>query len=85
MATDDALDVAIDVLGGTPTEITDGVFRSGDDNFQLRMTDSDLGGSGTGRTPHMNFESDTTVTKPNGKQSFDVQENKHILLPEEQP
>ena len=74
----------IDVLGDSPTEIADGVFRSGDGNFQVRMTDSDLGGVGTDGVPHMNFESGSTVVDAKGRETFVVDENKHIMLPEEQ-
>ena len=85
MGTDDALNAASDVLGDNYSEVSSGVFRSGDGNFQVRMTDSDLAKTGNhAGGPHINVEKGTTVTKPNGNQSFRVEENKHIFLPEEQ-
>ena len=78
MSTDDALTAANNVLGDTPTEIADGVFRSGD--FQVRMTDSDLATTGNhAGAPHMNFEKLGT----NSRGKTVVKENKHIFLPEE--
>jgi len=37
----------------------------------------------TGNHPHLNFETGKTVTKPNGKESFISEDNKHIFLEEE--
>lgn len=85
MTTDDALNAASKVLGENPTEVASGVFRSGDGNFQVRMTDSDLAKTDNhAGGPHMNFEKGTTTTKPNGNESFKPQENKHIFLLEEE-
>jgi len=48
------------------------------------MTDSDLANTGNhAGAPHMNVETGRTVIKPNGKESFKVQDNKHIFLPDE--
>lgn len=84
MGTDDALNTATDVLGSGYNEVAPGVFRSADGNYQVRMTDSDIAGRGTGGEPHMNFERGQTVTNPaTGRQTFEVDENVHVLLPEE--
>lgn len=80
MTTDDALDAAIDVLGDNPQNIADGVFRSADGTKQVRMTDQDLSDS---RGAHMNFERGKEVETANGRTTFEVDENKHIFLPEE--
>jgi hypothetical protein len=79
-----ALGAAQDVLGEGYSEIASGVFRSADGNFQVRMTDSDLAGRGTDGAPHMNFESGSTRELPGGRTTFDRNENKHIMLPEEE-
>lgn len=80
MSTDDALDAASGVLGDNYTEVASGVFRSGEGNFQVRMTDSDLAGVGTKGAPHLNFEKGTTSTDFKGRETFERAENKHILL-----
>jgi hypothetical protein len=85
MGTNDALDAAAGVLGDGYKQVDSGVYRSADGQYQVRMTDSDLAKSGNhAGGPHMNVEKGTTVTKPNGNESFKAQENKHIFLPEEQ-
>lgn len=81
---DDALGAATDVLGPGYREIDSGVFRSSSGEYQVRMTDSDLAGRGTGGDPHLNFERGQTVTNPStGRQTFEVEENKHIMLTDE--
>ncbi len=84
LPTGKALDAAADHLGPGYKEIAPGVFKSADGKRLVRMTDSDLAKAGNhAGAPHMNFETGTTVTKPNGKESFVSSENKHIFLPEE--
>lgn len=84
MSTDDALDAASDVLGDGAQDISSGISRSADGNFQVRMTDSDLSKTNNhAGAPHINFEKGNVEIKPNGKETFKVQENKHVYLPEE--
>ncbi len=84
MGTDDALDAASSVLGSNAQDVSSGVSRSADGTFQVRMTNSDLAKTNNhAGAPHINVEKGTTVTKPNGKETFKVKENKHIFLPEE--
>ena len=85
LPTGKALDAAIEHLGPSYKEIAPGVFRSADGTRMVRMTNSDLAKTGNhAGAPHMNFETGRTVTKPNGKEQFISQENKHIFLPQEQ-
>ena len=88
LSTDDALNAAIDHLGPNYKEIAPGVFKSADGKRMLRMTDSDLSKvNNHAGAPHMNFETGTTVIKPNGRERFvpnsGADGNKHIFLPEE--
>jgi hypothetical protein len=84
LSTDNALDAAQERLGSGYTEIDRGVFKSADGKRMVRMTDSDLSKvNNHAGSPHMNFESGKTVVKPNGKERFVSNENKHIYLPEE--
>ncbi len=84
LPTDKALDAAIEHLGPGYKEMAPGVFRSADGTQMVRMTESDLAKTGNhAGAPHMNFETGRTVVKPNGKEQFISQENKHIFLPEE--
>lgn len=82
LGTDDALTSAIAVLGDSYNKIADGVYRSVDGRFQVRLTDRDL--RPARGDPHINVERGYTETTANGRQRFVVQENKHIYLPEEQ-
>lgn len=84
LPTDRALDVAIEHLGDGYTEVASGVFKSADGNNMVRMTDSDLARTNNhAGAPHINIETGNTVTKPNGRESFNSLDNKHIYLPEE--
>jgi len=84
MGTSDALNAAENFLGRGYKEVAPGVFKSADGKSMVRMTDSDLAKAGNhAGAPHMNFETGTSVTKPNGKESFMSRDNKHIFLPEE--
>ena len=84
LPTDKALGAAIEHLGPGYKEIAPGVFKSADGNRMIRMTESDLAKSGNhAGAPHLNFETGRTVVKPNGKEQFISQENKHIFLPQE--
>jgi hypothetical protein len=78
------LDAAVEHLGLGYREIAPDVFKSADGTRMVRMTDSDLAKTGNhAGAPHINFETGRTITKPNGKEQFISQENKHIFLPEE--
>jgi RHS repeat-associated protein len=84
LPTSKALDGALDHLGGGYTETHPGVFKSADGRRRVRMTDDDLARiDNHSGAPHMNFETGETRIKPNGKESFNASENKHIFLPEE--
>ena len=84
LSTDDALDEAADFLGPNQKHVAPGVTRSADGARQVRMTDSDLAKTNNhAGNPHMNFETGKTVTKPNNKERFIPDDNKHIFLPEE--
>jgi hypothetical protein len=84
LSTDDALDLAQDSLGPGYKEVGPGVFKSADGKIMVRITDSDLAKKGNhAGAPHMNIETGVTVKKPNGKESFIPDDNKHIFLPEE--
>jgi len=62
-------------------EIVPGVFRSQDGLRQVRMTDSDLAPVGNhAGAAHLNFETGTSITKPNGKVTFNVTDNKHVFI-----
>lgn len=82
LSTDDALASALDVLGDDYTEIANGVFRSADETFQVRMTDSDLRKTNNhAGAPHMNFEKLSTNSR--GKTVVKKEDNKHVFLLEE--
>ncbi len=84
LSTGDALDAAADHLGPGYSEIAPGVFKSQDGKRLVRMTDSDLAKKGNhAGDPHMNFESGNSSVKPNGRETFNSDENIHIFLPEE--
>lgn len=84
LPTSKALDAASEHLGSGYKEVASGVFKSSDGTKVVRMTDSDLAKTGNhAGAPHMNFETGKTVIKPNGKESFISETNKHIFLPEE--
>ena len=84
LPTDKALDAAIEHLGEGYSEVASGVFKSADGKNMVRMTDSDLAKTNNhAGAPHINLETGNTVTKPNGKESFNSKDNKHIYLPEE--
>ncbi len=88
LSTDDALDAAQDFLGPNQRHIGEagsGITRSADGTRQVRMGDSDLAKTNNHHPegPHMNFETGTTKTKPNGKETFERTDNKNIILPEE--
>jgi RHS repeat-associated protein len=80
IATNDALEQSLDVLGPNYKEVAPGVFRSADGQYQVRMTDSDLAGRGTKGEPHINVERGSTHTDAKGREVFVVQENKHVII-----
>jgi hypothetical protein len=84
MGTSDALKAAQGFLGRDHKEVAPGVFKSAEGKSMVRMTDSDLAKAGNhAGAPYMNFETGTSVTKPNVKERFMSKDNKHIFLPEE--
>lgn len=81
LGTNDALETSLSVLGDGYSEVADGVFRSSDGRFQVRMTDSDLAGRGTNGRPHVNIERGTTVKDPRtGRAVFRRDENIHVMV-----
>ena len=79
MTTNKALDAADDFLGEGYKEVAPGVFRSKDGLRQVRMTDADITGAHGGGA-HMNFETGKSITNPNGRVTFKVNDNIHIYL-----
>ena len=79
MTTNKALDAADDFLGAGYKEVAPGVFRSKDGLRQVRMTDADITGAHGGGA-HMNFETGKSITNPNGRVTFKVNNNIHIYL-----
>ncbi len=83
MGADEALDRAQSYLGEGYDEIADGVFRSADGTRQVRMTPSDLDGSGNhAGAPHLNFEEGRTEVTPGGRRSFrrTPNGNSHVFI-----
>ncbi|TRD11019.1 RHS repeat-associated core domain-containing protein [Erythrobacter insulae] len=81
LSTDEALDAATNVLGDNPTEIADGVFLSENEEFLVRMTDTDLAPENNhAGAPHINVERGFTQRKFNGRRRFRSLNNKHIFL-----
>ena len=81
VAENQVLDLAENFLGQGYKEVAPGVFRSGDGLRQVRMTNSDLAPvNNHAGAAHLNFETGTLTTKPNGKVSFDVTDNIHVFI-----
>lgn len=84
LSTKEALEAALQHLGPGYVEVAPGVFKSADGTKLLRMTESELEKIGNhAGAPHMNFETEKTVIKPNGKETFINNKNEHVFLPEE--
>jgi hypothetical protein len=85
LSTNDALSRAVDFLGegARETRAGSGIFISADNTRRVRMTSSDLTGHGGKTKPHLNFETGKIIKDKKGRNIFDVEENKHIFLPEE--
>lgn len=81
MATDDALDTAIEFLGPGYRDMGDGRFLSADGLRQVRMTDRDL--QHPTQNPHINFETYRNPIGP-GRRSGRPVSNHHVYLPEEE-
>lgn len=78
---DEALDIAIAIVGEDYTELDSGVFLSGNREYLVRMTDSDLAADNNhASAPHINIERGYIRTKANGRMQFRVIENKHLFL-----
>ena len=80
MATDDALDTAVEFLGPNYQGMGDGRFLSGDGLRQVRMTDRDT--RHPTHNPHINFETYRNPIGP-GRRSGRPVSNHHVYLPEE--
>ncbi|GIH97679.1 hypothetical protein Psi01_83090 [Planobispora siamensis] len=80
MATDDALDTAVEFLGSGYRDMGGGRFLSKDGLRQVRMTDADL--AHRRQDPHINFETYNHPIGP-GTRSGPPASNIHIYLPEE--
>ncbi|MEH1097865.1 polymorphic toxin-type HINT domain-containing protein [Micromonospora sp. CPCC 205561] len=80
MATDDALDTAVEFLGADYQDMGDGRYLSADGLRQVRMTDRDT--RHPTQNPHINFETYRNPIGP-GRRGGRPVSNHHVYLPQE--